>query len=233
VWVWFLGVILGCATVYFNALNRCLLTHLHPSLWHPVSILTSFFWVSFLEGINLIGDILCIRARIRTRTRTRTTAENAGMLMFHLLVGILLVVLVQQANGFIVGECPGNYAENVCAYTPTFVTCPIGYYCPFYPDYMITQFNKTLADASCIVGAQAVQFTNSSSYLVVCPCQPGFFCPADTETPQYCLQGNYCPPDTSITTNILGQPIPATGLGAWGGEMYQCPKVCVLCAYLW
>jgi hypothetical protein len=74
------------------------------------------------------------------------------------------------------------------------------------------------------MGLTAIQFTNSSEYQVVCPCQPGYFCPANTETPQYCLQGSYCPPDTTVTENILGNAIPASGLGTWGTEMFICPK---------
>jgi hypothetical protein len=82
-------------------------------------------------------------------------------------------------------------------------------------------------ESGCAVGPAVAKITGNSSYNVLCPCTPGFYCPANTELPVFCPQGNYCPPSNATTTySSSGKSIAigSNGLGAFGSLVYQCPR---------
>lgn len=129
-------------------------------------------------------------------------------------------------------------------YVPYGIKCPANYYCPLYPlqavgnnpvpnpgqqcqcpsnnDQCMTPTQLEVCtplqeSASCIVGVEAVAITGNQGYAAVCPCTPGFYCPAQTEEPIYCPQGFYCPPSNATTdARQLVIDDAGPGYGAWG-----------------
>lgn len=135
---------------------------------------------------------------------------------------------------FIVKQCPcepdciGNVWSKIGPTTCSFVDkgfCPRGYYCPTYTNILLQSPTVTdiLLNNSCVYGANAVEVTREPSLLVVCPCTPGFFCPENSSLPTYCPAGMNCPANLAITETAFGDPIPSSGLGAWGTLSYNCP----------
>jgi hypothetical protein len=100
-----------------------------------------------------------------------------------------------------------------CAKTESHVTCPVNHYCPEYSTFDVSvYYNSTLRPANC-----KVDLTGSTPY-VVCPCTPGFYCPANTSQPVYCCPGFYCPSDPTVSITD------EDGLGTWGALAYRCPE---------
>lgn len=116
-----------------------------------------------------------------------------------------------------------DLSEYMCQYTPLGVNCPPNYYCPKYSLLDIFVYHTVLDESGCSYGPIVAALTGNSSYAVMCPCTPGFLCPANTEVPTHCPPGNYCPPNPMVKTTPLGNPIPVTGLGTFGSLAYECP----------
>ena len=118
-----------------------------------------------------------------------------------------------------------DLAGVTCQFTPTSVKCPANWYCPLYETNQIDSYYPALIQASCVVGTAVAKVTGNSSYNVACPCTPGFYCPANTELPIFCPEGNYCPPSNASVVPFAPFPqVPSTGLGAFGSLVYQCPR---------
>lgn len=154
-----------------------------------------------------------------------TTLSKGMLRSLSLFVGVLNIL--GTANGFRLAPCTSttgaDVSSSICQFTPTSVHCPSGYYCPLYESNQIQSYYPALVQAGCSSGVSVVKLTGNSSYNVLCPCTPGFYCPANTELPVFCPEGYYCPP-SNTTITALGVPIPPTGLGAFGSLTYQCPK---------
>ena len=150
------------------------------------------------------------------------------------MLAVLLVLFVGAigSTAFRLLPCSSSTGADVssftCQFTPVGVYCPASFYCPLYEANQLSTYGAMLVQESgCAVGPAVAKITGNNSYNVLCPCTPGFYCPANTEIPVFCPQGNYCPPSNATTTySSSGKSIEigSNGLGAFGSLVYQCPS---------
>ena len=148
----------------------------------------------------------------------------------HVSGVVLLTVLglIGRSSGFRLVPCESttgaDVSSSVCQNVPAGTYCPPNFYCPLYQANQIATYGQVLLESGCSYGAVVSQLTHNASYQVLCPCTPGFYCPANTELPTFCPAGNYCPPSANSTVTPLGKPVGPEGLGAFGSLVFQCPR---------
>ena len=129
---------------------------------------------------------------------------------------------------FGIGACTStngaDLSSSLCQYTPIGINCPPNYYCPPYSYVDIIMYQSVLSASGCAFGPAVTAVTGNLTYAVMCPCTPGFLCPANTEIPTHCPGGFYCPPDPRAKLTPFGQPVSDIGQGAFGAIAKQCPE---------
>ena len=145
--------------------------------------------------------------------------------MLNLVFLLVFTFLASPGSGFRLSSCGNSVGLTgfTCMFTPLSVHCPANWYCPLYESNQVSTYYPALVEAGCVTGEEVIKVTGNSSYSVLCPCTPGFYCPENTELPVFCPEGSYCPPSNDTVTP-LGATIGASGLGAFGSLVYQCPK---------